>query len=216
MKKGLLVLFMGLLSYCSFSQEMRINTYGSYAFRDRIDSRYDYNDYYNGIIEDGFLFGGGMEFMATDDYGVELSYLRMNSSAFMNYYKNGPQTTNFTLATNYVLLGGNRYFDLKNKMIEPYAGAQAGVVIFGYKNPDNNNTGTITKIAWGLKTGVNVWATKKVGIKFQAQFLSAVQSLGGGFYLGTGGSGAAVTTNSTIFQFGLGGGIMIKLAPNKK
>jgi hypothetical protein len=217
MKKGLVFLLVSMISMSSFSQELRINTYGSYNFKDRVDFVSDNNDYYNGTLKDGFMFGGGFEFMANDEYGIELSYLRMNSSALMSYpYNFSKKTTNYNLGTNYILLGSNRYFDTKNKMIEPYAGAQAGVVIYGYKNLENNNTGTITKFAWGLKTGVNVWATKQLGIKFQAQVLSAVQSIGGGLYLGTSGSGAAINTNSSVFQFGLGGGIMIKLAPNKK
>lgn len=215
MKKGFVFLLMSMISVSSFSQGIRINTYGAYSFKDRIDSRFDYNDYYRGTIMDGFQFGGGLEYMADDDYGIELSYQRLNSSADMYYYKNGDQHTDFKLGTNYIMLGGNRYFDMKNEKIEPYVGAQAGLVVFSYKNPDNNNSGTITKFGWGFKTGMNIWATKQVGIKFQAQVQSAVQSVGGGLYIGTGGSGAAVTTNSSIYQFGLGGGIMIKLEKDK-
>lgn len=215
MKKGLLFLFVSFISLSSFSQALRLNAYGAYSFRDKIDSRFDYNDYYRGTIMDGFQFGGGMEFMADDDYGIELSYQRLNSSADMYYYKGGDQHTVFKLGSNFIMAGGNRYFDMKNKMIEPYAGAQLGLVVFSYKNPDNGNSGTITKFGWGFKTGLNIWATDQVGIKLQAQVLSAVQSLGGGLYIGTGGSGAAVTTNSSIYQFGLGGGIAIKLGKDK-
>jgi len=215
MKKGLFFLLVSMISMSSFSQGLRMNTYGSYAFKDRIDFYNDNNDYYTGVIKDGFMYGGGLEFMADDDYGIELAYLRMSSSAKMTYYDGGKKTTNYSLGTNYILLGTNRYFDTKNKMIEPYGGGQLGVVIFNYKNPTTLASGNITKFAWGLKTGVNVWATKQVGIKFQAQVLSAVQSIGGGLYFGTGGSGAAINTNSSVFQFGLGGGIMIKLGKHK-
>jgi hypothetical protein len=45
----------------------------------------------------------------------------------------------------------------------------------------------------------------------QAQLLSAVQSVGGGFFFGTGGSGAAVTANSSMYQFELGGGLVFKM-----
>jgi len=41
--------------------------------------------------------------------------------------------------------------------------------------------------------------------------LSAVQSLGGSFYFGTGGSGAGVSAYSTMYQWGLGGGLTLKL-----
>lgn len=215
MKKGLLFLLVSMISVSSFSQGLRINTYGSYVFKDRVDFYADDNNYYSGILKDGFMYGGGLEFMADDDYGVEISYIRMNSSAKMTYYDGGKKTANYSLGTNYILLGGNRYFDTKNKMIEPYGGAQAGVVIFNYKNPTTLATGNITKFAWGLKSGVNIWATDNVGIKLQASILSAVQSIGGGLYFGTGGSGAAINANSSVFQFGLGGGITIKLGKDK-
>jgi hypothetical protein len=215
MKKGLLVLLVSMISVSSFAQGLRINTYGSYAFKDRVDFYADNNDYYSGILKDGFMYGGGLEVMADDDYGIELSYIRMSSYANMTYYNGGKKTTNYSLGTNYILLGSNRYFDTKNKMIEPFGGAQAGVVIFNYKNPTTLATGNITKFAWGLKSGVNIWATDNIGIKFQASVLSAVQSIGGGLYFGTGGSGAAINTNSSVFQFGLGGGITIKLGKDK-
>ena len=215
MKKGLLVLIVSMITISSFSQGLRINTYGSYVFKDRVDFYADDNNYYNGILKDGFMYGGGLEVNIDDDYGIELSYLRMSSYANMTYYDGGRKTTNYSLGTNYILVGSNRYFDTKNKMIEPFGGAQAGVVIFKYKNPNTLNTGNITKFAWGLKSGVNIWATDNVGIKFQASVLSAVQSIGGGLYFGTGGSGAAINTNSSVFQFGLGGGIMIKLGKHK-
>jgi hypothetical protein len=37
--------------------------------------------------------------------------------------------------------------------------------------------------------------------------MSAVQSAGGGLYFGTGGGGAGVSTYSSMYQFGLGGGL---------
>ena len=68
-----------------------------------------------------------------------------------------------------------------------------------------------TKFAWGLRIGGVIWASEKVGVRLQAQLLSAVQSMGGGFYFGTGGAGAGVTSYSTIYQFGLGGGLVFKV-----
>ena len=46
------------------------------------------------------------------------------------------------------------------------------------------------RFAWGLRGGVNIWASEKVGIKLQALLLSSVESVGGSLYLGTGGAGA--------------------------
>ncbi|MEO5570427.1 MAG: hypothetical protein ABIT08_17650 [Bacteroidia bacterium] len=59
--------------------------------------------------------------------------------------------------------------------------------------------------------GGNIWVSEKFSIKLQGQLLSAVQDVGGGFYLGTGGAGAAINTYSSKLQFVLGGGIAFKL-----
>ena len=55
----------------------------------------------------------------------------------------------------------------------------------------------------------------KVAIKLQGQLMSAVQSAGGGLYFGTGGAGAGVSTYSSMYQFGLGGGLVISLGGAK-
>ena len=45
----------------------------------------------------------------------------------------------------------------------------------------------------------------------QAGLLSAVQSVGGGVYFGTGGAGAGVSGYSTFYQWNLGGGLVFNL-----
>jgi hypothetical protein len=83
--------------------------------------------------------------------------------------------------------------------------------ILNVENPDNKNTGSGTKFAWGAKLGVNIWASEKVGIKLQADLLSAVQAVGGGIYFGTGGAGAGISGFSTYYQVSFGGGLVFKL-----
>ena len=59
-----------------------------------------------------------------------------------------------------------------------------GFVASKLTNPDNGNTKNVTKFSWGLKAGAILWASETVGLKLQAQLLSAVQAVGGGFYFG--------------------------------
>ena len=154
--------------------------------------------------------------MMIPDQGIELSYLRLDSKAPMEYYNrnsNRVEYTEFDVATNYVLIGGNRYFGL-NPKVEPYAGLQAGMAIFNVTNPDSGRSGNSTKFAWGAKLGLNIWATEKVGLKAQTGLVSAVQAAGGGFYFGTGGAGAGVSTYSTFYQFYIGGGLSFNFGQN--
>jgi len=59
-------------------------------------------------------------------------------------------------------------------------------------------------------------ASEKIGLKLTASLLSAVQGAGGGLYFGTGGAGAGVSTYSSMYQFALGGNLVIQLGGSKK
>ena len=98
-----------------------------------------------------------------------------------------------------------------NPKVEPYAGLQLGMAIFNVNDTESGKSGNDTKFAWGAKLGLNFWASDKVGIKMQTGLVSAVQSAGGGLYLGTGGAGAGVSTYSTFYQFYIGGGLTFKM-----
>lgn len=194
----------------SFTPHLRVNGYTFYAFDDKVDSYYSSSEYFRGKIKGGFQWGGGFEYMMAPVQSFEISYLRLDSNAPMEYYKNGIQYTDFDVATNYILAGGNRYFPTDGK-VEAYAGLQAGVAIFNVKNPDNGNSDNATKFAWGVKAGLNLWATDNVGLKIQTGLISAVQAAGGGFYFGGGGSGGSINAYSTFFQFYVGGGLTFKI-----
>lgn len=205
------------------AQELKLNTQAGYVFDNRFDSRYDDFNFYYGKIKGGFQFGGGLECMVNEDYGIELSYIRQKTTVPLNYYYYGRQFQNFNAGINYIILGTNRYIDVDSKMVKPFAGAQAGLAVLHWSNPYSNNpdavyngSGNITKFAWGAKLGTELWMNEIIGLRLQAQVLSAVQSFGGGFYFGTGGSGAGLSANSSIFQFGLSGGLTIQLTSDSK
>ncbi len=195
----------------SAGPSVRLHGYTTYAFDDNhVDSYYSTTNYFEGSVKGGFQYGGGLEIMPFPGAGVEFTYLRLDSKAPMEYYNGGIKNTNFDLAQNWLMLSFNKYVPV-NPKIEPYAGMQLGMDIFGVTNPDNQNEGSATKFAWGIKAGINVWANEKVGIKIQTSLLSAVQAVGGGLYFGTGGAGAGVSGFSTYYQFSLGGGLVFKI-----
>ena len=188
----------------------RLHVYTTYAFDDNVDSYYSTTSFFEGKIKGGFEYGGGLEYMLHPAYGIEFTYLRLDSKAPITYYDNGTQFAEFDLASNYLLLGANRYLVI-NPKLEPYAGLQAGMVIFNVENPETGNSDNAVKFSWALRAGLNIWVTEKIGIKMQAGLLSAVQSVGGGLYFGTGGAGAGVTGYSTFYQWNLGGGLVFNL-----
>ena len=198
------------LAGTSFAQNVRLNGYSSYVFDDDVDSYYDPYNYYNGTIKGGYCWGIGAEFLPAPTKGIELKYLRRSTTAPMEYYKTTLKHSTFDVNLNYILLGGNNYFKTGGK-VEPYAGADIGMALIYVTNQDNGAEDNVTKFAWGLKLGTNIWINEKIGLKLQADLLSAVQSAGGGLYFGTGGAGAGVSTYSTMYQWGLGGGLTFKI-----
>lgn len=196
------------------AQEKRLNLYGGYVFDDNIDTYYDYYNYVNGKIKGGFQYGAGIEFMVKPDYGIELLWEGQSTTAPVKYYATGylfEKSAVVDLSLNYALLAGTRYAQNPGGKLEGYGSFMLGALFASATNPENNVSNSATKFAWGLRLGGNIWATDKIGFKVQGQLLSAVQSVGGSLYFGTGGAGAGVSTYSTMLQFSVSGGLVFRL-----
>ena len=209
MKKLFVVcLLLGLFS-ASQAQTWRLNGYAFYVFDDKVDNYATSTSYYNTVIKGGVVWGGSLEYMLQNAYGVEFKYLRQDTKAPTTYYYNGDKNGDFKIGINWITLGFNRYQHFDNDKLEGYGGLDLGVAILDAKSPNDNTSRSATKFGWGLKLGLNIFASPKFGIKLQTSLMSAVQSVGGSLYFGTGGGGAGVATYSSFLQFGLGGGIVV-------
>ncbi len=214
MKKLLFITFLIVSASAIQAQGIRLNGYALYTFDDAVSSFQSNTQYFDGKIRGGLTWGVGAEFMPQPTLGVEVSYYRMDTKAPVNFFNNGAKSATLDVALNWIMLGGNKYFGA-NPKVEPYAGFMLGAGIVDVRNPDNGNSQGSTEFAWGLKGGVNVWASEKVGLKLQTNLMSMVQAVGGGIFLGTGGASVGVSTFSTLLQFSLGGGLVIKLGDNQ-
>jgi hypothetical protein len=200
------------VSNTSSGPQVRLHGYTQYAFDDNdVNSYYSTTEYFDGKVKGGFQYGGGIEVMPYEFAGIEFTYLRLDSKSPMEYYNGGVVYTTFDLAQNWLFLSFNKYVPVQNEKIEPFAGLQVGIDILNATNPDNGNSGSATKFAWGFKAGTHIWASEKVGLKIQLGLMSAVQAIGGGVYFGTGGAGAGVSGFSTYYQFNVGGGLVFRL-----
>lgn len=219
MKKNILLIFFVVLSSAVFGQGLRVNTYGGYVFDDRVDSYFSSSSYYDGVIKGGFRWGAGLEFHIPGKGAIELQYLRQDTNAPTIYQDGGflggqIQQTDFNLALNWIMLNGTKYIPV-NDMIEPFVGAGIGMGIFALENPDTNRTSNATKLAWNMRGGTNIWLAENVALRIQASLFSAVQSVGGGFYFGTGGAGAGLSSYSSMYQFGFDGGLVFRIPQQK-
>ena len=211
MKKIILsVLLIAGIASISTAQNVRLNAYGSYAFNDGIDYYLNPTTYFKGTVEGGFQWGFGLEYMVRPDKGIEFKYIHQDSHAPLTYYYNGVKNTTLDLGINYYMFGGSNYFDVSNEKIKPFFGAG-----LGWASINNNTTGATgttnkTAFAWEIKGGTNIWVSPKVGIKLQADLLSAVAATGGAYFWSYYGP-IYTTTYSSLYQFSLGGGLVFKL-----
>lgn len=197
------------------AQKLRLNGYLMHAFDDRVDSYNDPNDFYRGKIVQSAMWGIGAEWMKQPNLGIEVHYLNQRTTAPLTYFNNGIRNSEFQLQMNHILIGTNKYFRTEKSPVEFFGGLSAGLSLIDLYNPDTRNTTNRTKFSWLIKGGANFWINSQLAIKTQVQLLSVVQSVGGGFFFGTGGSGAGVSPYSSMYQFGLGGGLVYQLK-NKK
>jgi hypothetical protein len=202
------------------AQNMRLNAYALYAFDDAVDSYYSNTSYFNGTVKGGLIWGGGLEFMLHPEYGLELTYLRMDTEAPMEYYSTQPpagvKSSVLDVDINYALIGGNRYKAF-GPNVEGFGGMQLGAAFVKATRPANSIVGeasdNATKFAWAIRGGANIFPggkASKVGLKLSIGLMSMVQGAGGGLYFGTGGAGAGISTYSSILQFNMGGGLVFK------
>lgn len=196
----------------SSAQSYNINLYSGYTFDDEVDANSSSGNYFTGTIKENYQWGAGFEYILKPTYGIELSYFGQNTDFVVNYSTNNNITdTNrtFGLGMSFIMLGGNKYIPVKSKTVFPYGGLMLGMAIINNQDPLPGSETSTTNFAWGARAGVNFMFSQNVGLKINAQLLSAVQSFGGGLYLGTGGVGAGLDTESSMYQFGIGGALVI-------
>jgi hypothetical protein len=214
MKKIYCVLVCAIaISVASAQQKARINGYVMYVFDDSYSAYGSSNTYFSGTIEGGAQYGIGLEFMIKPSVCLELLWLNQSTHAPTSYQSSivGSKVENFKLDMNYAMLGADRHQVLSNGKSEVYGGIFAGCAFLNLESPSNNKSSSAEKFAWLMRLGFNYWFTDKLGIKLQTQLLSIAQGIGGGFYFGTGGAGAGISTYSNMYQFGLGGGLSLRV-----
>jgi opacity protein-like surface antigen len=209
MKRTFLISAACLVSMMTMCQEFRINAYTGYVFDERVNNYYNATSYYDGVIRGGFRWGIGAEYKLQQPFGVELAYIRQDTKAPTEYYDNGVKSRDFDMGISWIMLGGNSY--LPKGKLEPFLGGQIGVGIFKLTNPTGGNETSTTKFAWGFRGGANFYLTESLGVKVQADMMSAVQAVGGSLYFSTAGVSPGLTTYSTMLQFTLGGGLVYRI-----
>ena len=207
MRKVILILpAVFLLAIHSFAQtSVELIPSVGYTFASRTDF---YSDY--GRIADGLNIGGSIKFNINRSVGIEVLYNHMStSSGLYQYGPDGAQLAGGNLNLDYIMVGPVQSFTIPNSTVRPFIGVLLGAAIL---TPDaSSGYSSDTKFAMGFQLGTNIYVSPRVGIQLKAQLLSPVDGAGGGFYFSNYGSGGGIDTYSSIYQFSLGGGLIIGL-----
>lgn len=214
MKKVMFSALVMIISIVTFGQKgARINFYSAYVFDDGFDVVNDANTYYNGTVKGGYQWGAGLEYLFNPQSSAEIMYLHRGTTVpatFKFGSATQARTENFDLKHDFILLSGDGHFAKSGGKAEGYAGLMAGVLISNLEAPSLGKSSSNTNFAWGGRVGSNIWFSPKLGLKLQAQILSASRATGGDYYWSWYGP-IYLTTYSTLWQFGLGGGLTMKM-----
>lgn len=182
-----------------FAQQLHLNGFYGYTFRERVNISGTYNGLrYNSVVmEDGAHFGGSLEFEFRPDVAIDIRYQLQQTTGFADH---GISRTPFDLDVHFITMGLLRYTEFSDKA-SGFGGLMIGAGIF-----DSDKFYT-SNFSIGVQGGVLVKFSDALGLKLGAQVMSPVQGAGGGLFFGTGGVSVGVSTFSTVFQFGFTGGL---------
>lgn len=177
-------------------------TFAGYTFADKFETYYGY-----GKIQNAFQWGAGLEFGIQPGAAMELIYLRSDADAYYDSYYD--KRIEGKVGLNYILLGATRYAPI-NDVVSAFGTFDMGAG-FTSNIDESLSSSNVTKFAIGGRLGLRIAPNDKISLRVHAQILSPVQWIGGGVYFGTGGSGAGVSTGSTIWQFQFGGSVNYRI-----
>lgn len=150
------------------------------------------------VIDDAQSFGVSVWAQARPGTKVELLWIYSGYDASWNSYSlSYPSSKKFSVDTHYFQVGGVQ--SIRRGKVEPFVGGTLGAVWY---SPDNLQaaTGSLTydlsdtwRFAFTIGGGANVFLNEKLAIRLYARMLVPVFLEGGSFYVGSGGSGIAVS-----------------------
>jgi len=162
-------------------------------------------------VENGGCYGVNLAVQVRSGTFVELGWTGMTSQGewrpYNEYSISIPEAT-VDMAVNYFQIGSVNELPLDNEAIRPYGTVSIGATWFNIKSEQSDDEWLFSAAA-GL--GLKYFFNEKVGIRLQARLLLPVVYNGGGFYLGTGGSGMYVSATTPIVQGDFTGGLIIAL-----
>ncbi len=199
MKKLLLFIALGLTTLSQ--AQVEIKQQAAYTFDDSFQI-----DYGDARIYGSYTWGLSLGFEVRPNYEVRVEYT--NQESILNVKQSFPYGRDVVnVRVHYVQLAPYRLFPVNDKVI-PFAGMKLGAAII---EDVTNEYSTRVRFAIGGELGTKIMLTDFLGIHLNMGLQMPVQGAGISFWAGSGGAGGGVSTYSTIFQFYMGGGLIVRL-----
>ena len=199
MKKIVLVLAIILLcSVDTYAQKVEITPQYGY----QLGAKYNY---YGGYLKlhDSDQYGLTVGINASDDVTVEFMWAQQNSKVSVKDAIFYPKETEISdIQANHYQLGAIHMFGYSDA--RPFAGLSAG---WSTWNPEDSFLDSHTTFTIGISGGLKYFFSDRIGLRLQTQLLMPINY--GGFYVGGGGGGVAVSGN--ILQLNFSAGLIIGL-----
>jgi opacity protein-like surface antigen len=144
-------------------------------------------------IADAMNYGVALDVPLAYGSGLQLLWIYNDTTArFASYDPFYPSSREFGLQQHYFQVGGNKA--IRRGKIETFGGGTLGAALFlpGTVQTSTGSTlqaGDTWAFAMTLGGGVKVFFTEKVALRLGARLMLPMFFQGGGFYVGSGGSG---------------------------
>jgi hypothetical protein len=208
MKKGILLFtIISCICTASFAQTtLEIIPQAGYTFADKVN----FNSTF-GRINEGFNYGGSLQFNMNRHIGIEFMYNRMDVPAQLYNYGAIPGDAPIyqtNAGINYVMAGPVTSFPLPNSPANLFFGVDLGAAFF---SPSPQDFSSDVKFAYGFQFGTNIYLNPNVGIRLSGRLLGVAPT--SGYYFGGWGypAGGYYNYYGGIVQFGFNLGLIIGL-----
>jgi opacity protein-like surface antigen len=183
-----------------------ISVFGGYQLNGDVDA-------YAGklVVDDAATYGAAVDVAVGGGATAQLLWIYSPTTAkFTSYDPFYPSSRDFDVDVHYFQIGGTR--GVRRGKAEPFGGATLGAVVSMPSNVTLVNGSTVeTDDNWNFAmtfgAGVKIHASEKVAVRLEARLLLPMIFSGGSFYVGTGGSGMAVSAGVPSIQGAFTAGI---------
>ncbi|MFC2102215.1 hypothetical protein ACFLS7_04400 [Bacteroidota bacterium] len=182
-----------------FAQTVEITPFAGYLFPAKMNGSGGYVRF-----QGNAQYGGMVSIAVSRVMDIDLIYTRTDTKAEVSYFQWPYEEV--PLSINYIHGGATKNFRF-NKTIVPFFGANLGACLMSPKRDYND----VWFFLVGMNGGAKIYVGKRLGFKVQGQLFFPIQGSGFTFMAGTGGAGGGLSLYGTMVQFGLSGGLILRL-----